>query len=182
MTTGRLTELSRRERRRAILDTAVRATLRVAVIVGLYFVVPLGGGAGDALPLTRAAFGAAIFVAMMTWQVRRILSADVPELRAIESLAVVLPLFLVVCAWTYVTLSHLDARSFSEVLSRSSGLYFTVITFGTVGFGDISPRTDLARLLVSGQVLVDLGFLAVVVRIFLGAARKSRSDERGDDT
>ena len=180
MTTSRLTELSRRERRRAMVDTALRSSLSVAVIVGLYYVVPLGGGAADALSLTGAAIGAAIFVAVMTWQVRRILSADVPELRAIESLAVVLPLFLVVCAWTYVTLSHLDAASFSEVLNRSSGLYFTIITFGTVGFGDISPRSDLARLLVSVQVLVDLGFLAVVVRVFLGAARKSRSRGPGD--
>lgn len=163
-----------------MVATLVRSAVSIAVIIGLYYLVPLGGGSADARTLTGVAIGAVVFAVVMARQVKRILKADLPELRAIESLAVVLPLFLVVCAWTYVTLSHLNAASFSEQLDRSSGLYFTIITFGTVGFGDITPRSDLARLLVSVQVLVDLGFLAVVVRIFLNAAKQPRGNGAED--
>ena len=52
-----------------------------------------------------------------------------------------------------------------------SALYFTVTVFSTVGFGDITPATDPARVAVMAQMLCDLIFIAVVVRLILEAAR-----------
>jgi hypothetical protein len=43
--------------------------------------------------------------------------------------------------------------------------------FSTVGFGDITPRTDPARLVVSTQMLLDLAIIGVVVRMIFTAAR-----------
>jgi voltage-gated potassium channel len=43
--------------------------------------------------------------------------------------------------------------------------------FSTVGFGDITPGTDLARIMVSVQMLLDLVIIGVVVRLLLNAAR-----------
>jgi len=43
-----------------------------------------------------------------------------------------------------------------------------------VGFGDISPRTDAARLTVSLQMLLDLAILGVLARLVVGAARQNR--------
>jgi len=43
-----------------------------------------------------------------------------------------------------------------RALTRSDSLYFTVTVFSTVGFGDITPKTELARLLVTGQMVVDV--------------------------
>ncbi len=45
-----------------------------------------------------------------------------------------------------------DPATFSEPLTKSGSLYFTVTVFSTVGFGDITPVTDTARLIVSVQI------------------------------
>ena len=41
--------------------------------------------------------------------------------------------------------------------------------FATVGFGDISPQSEAARLLTSGQMILDLIILGLGVRIILEA-------------
>ena len=56
-------------------------------------------------------------------------------------------------------------------MTRTTALYFTVTVFSTVGFGDITPHTDLARLVTTTQMLADLVVVAVVVRLILGAAK-----------
>jgi hypothetical protein len=40
-----------------------------------------------------------------------------------------------------------------------------------VGFGDITPRTDAARLVVTSQMLLDLLIIGVVVRMIFTAAK-----------
>jgi len=55
----------------------------------------------------------------------------------------------------------------------TSALYFTVVTLGTVGYGDIAPVSAGARITVSSQVMLDLVLIAVVVRLLTGAARRS---------
>ena len=57
-------------------------------------------------------------------------------------------------------------------MTRSSALYFTVTVFSTVGFGDITAKTDVARLVVTVQMLADLAVVAVVIRLILGAANR----------
>ena len=41
-------------------------------------------------------------------------------------------------------------------LTRTDALYFTVTTFTTVGFGDIIPASQGARLVVTAQMILDL--------------------------
>ena len=50
-------------------------------------------------------------------------------------------------------------------------MYFTITVFSTVGFGDITPRTDSWRILVSIQMLLDLVIIGAVVRILINAAK-----------
>jgi Ion channel len=52
-----------------------------------------------------------------------------------------------------------------------SAFYFTVTVLSTVGFGDIAADSDLVRLVVTVQTPLDLTLLAVVVRVFLSAAK-----------
>src|ERR1019366_1970348 len=69
---------------------------------------------------------------------------------------------------------HVPRRAgrFRWSLTRSSALYFTVTVFSTVGFGDITAKTDVARLVVTVQMLADLAVVAVVIRLMLGAASR----------
>lgn len=170
MSPRRLADLPRQERRRALLSAALRFIATFGGVVAIYYLVPLSGlvGPRDGIAL---GVGAALFVVILWWQVRQILRSDLPVLRALEGVAVVVPFFLCTYAAAYVILSRADPGSFSETLGPTDALYFSIVIFGTVGFGDIAPITDLARLVVSSQVLCDLIFIALVLKLFLGASK-----------
>jgi len=59
-------------------------------------------------------------------------------------------------------------------LTRTDALYFAVTVVSTVGFGDIVPVSQSARLVVTVQMLLDLLALGLVVRAFLGAVQFAR--------
>lgn len=61
-------------------------------------------------------------------------------------------------------------------------LYFSIITMTTVGFGDITPVTDCARMLVAVEALFGIFMIAVLLGVLLGQRRLyvpiRESDER----
>jgi voltage-gated potassium channel len=127
-------------------------------------------------PLTFASgvlfVGALVLAALVVVvEVRGILASTRPMMRAIRVIALGLPLLLVLFAATYITVDGQQARAFSEPLSRTDGLYFTVTTFATVGYGDITPQTELARVLVTVQMLVGLVAVGIIAKVVLGAVR-----------
>lgn len=172
-TPQRLTTLAVRERRRALMTTTLRSLLAFAVVVGAYYLLPVGDGGSDVSTVVRLVLGVLLFVAILAWQVRQILRSAVPALQAVEALIVAIPTFIVVYASTYVGIESALPGSFSQSIDKSAALYFTVVTLGTVGYGDIAPVSTGARLTVSSQVMLDLVLIAVVVRLLTGAARRS---------
>ena len=64
-----------------------------------------------------------------------------------------MPLFLLLFASTYVVMATLSAANFGGDLTHTDGLYFTVTVLSTVGFGDITAKTEAARLVVTGQMI-----------------------------
>jgi hypothetical protein len=64
-------------------------------------------------------------------------------------------------------------------MDHMTALYFTVTVFSTVGFGDITPKTDLAQLVTTVQMLADLAVIAIVVRLILGVANRSVAERAG---
>ena len=96
-------------------------------------------------------------------------------------MATIIPLFLVLFAWIYLTMSASSPGAFGGTLNRTGALYFTVTVFSTVGFGDITPKSDPARIVAMVQMLSDLAVLAVVVRLILGAATRGMARLRAPD-
>jgi voltage-gated potassium channel len=123
--------------------------------------------------------GLVLLACFISWQTTRVARSELPELRAAQALGAVLPLFLVVFASLYLSYSYVSPFSFSERLDHTRALYFTITVFSTVGFGDIVPRTDPARIIVSFQMLLDLVIIGAVVRVILNAVKTglSRSQE-----
>jgi hypothetical protein len=64
-------------------------------------------------------------------------------------------------------------------MSRVGALYFTVTVFATVGFGDIVPVTDAARIVVMVQMVGDLVLVGVGVRVLLGAVQLGLERKNG---
>ena len=166
----RLVDLDPVERRRAVMVCAATIILSWVFIFGAYFALPIGRESGLRAVL-RLGTDIALLGAVMFWQLRRISQALLPELRSIEGLGVIVAVFLVAFSSTYLAMSHEAATTFTMSLDHLEALYFTITVFSTVGFGDITPRTDAARLVVSIQMLLDLVVIGAVVRIIFSAAR-----------
>jgi len=163
-----------RSRGRAALGTAVRSTATATLLVVAYYLAPLDRplNTGTILLLGGALLLFAVFVAVT---VRGILRSQHPRLRAIRALVVGVPLLVVVFAATYCTVAASQPEAFSEPLDRTDGLYFTVTVFATVGFGDITPVTQLARVLVTVQMLVGVITVGVIAKLVFGAVQKAES-------
>jgi voltage-gated potassium channel len=154
-----------------LVKTGLRAVVTATLLLTAYFVMPIEHRAHQSVAL-RLAVALALFVVILAVEIRSISMHDRPMLRAAVAMATVIPLFLVLFAWIYLTMARSDPASFGQPLSRPSALYFTVSVFSTVGFGDIAPRTDVARLVATVQMLADLAVVAVVIRLILGAATR----------
>ena len=50
-------------------------------------------------------------------------------------------------------------------------MYFSATAFTTVGFGDITAKTQAARVLVIIQIMLDLVIIGLVVRLVINAVK-----------
>ncbi|WP_323178812.1 MULTISPECIES: ion channel [unclassified Streptomyces] len=169
-----------RSGRRVVVLTMVRCSLVVAALVAAYYLLPLDS-AFTARSVLALVGGLVAVALLMGWQVRVIMRSERPRLRAMAVLATMLPLFLLLFATTDYLLDRSAPDSFSEALSRTDALYFTMTVFSTVGFGDISPRSETARLLVTGQITANLLLLGVAARILVHAVEEGQRAQREAD-
>ncbi|GAB2961787.1 hypothetical protein GCM10023080_022710 [Streptomyces pseudoechinosporeus] len=135
----------RHPRRWAAVVAVARAVVIAVGLVTAYYLLPLDerGTAGASALLVS---GLVAVLLVFGWEVRVIARSPHPRLRAVEALAATLVLFLVLFADAYYLLDRSAPDSFSEPLTRTDALYFTLTTFSTVGFGDITrPLSDRAR-------------------------------------
>jgi hypothetical protein len=161
-------------RRRLLIVALSRGFLAVAALCALYFALPLERLAKLPLWLTVTA-GVLVLAAITAYEVRAVVRATYPVVRAIQALTLIVPLFLLLFAATYFVLSQADASNFNvAALTRADALYFTVTVFATVGFGDIVARSQPARVLVTVQMILDLILLGAVIRAFVEAVRVAR--------
>jgi voltage-gated potassium channel len=166
----RIADLPAAAPRRLVVRALLRASLTVTVLVVLYFTLPITGSLDDPAAL-RLVVGLLALAGVVTWQVRAVLRSRYPVMRAVEALAAAVPLFLLVFAVAYLRMADADAEAFSEPLSRTGALYFTITVFSTVGFGDITPRSDPARVVTMVQMLGDLLVVGLVLRLMVGAVK-----------
>jgi len=161
-----------------VIWTLARTVLVVIALVVLYFLAPMDHPPDGAAWWTLV--GALVGITLLCgWQAYAISKSPIPRLRAVCSFVILVPLFVVVFAAAYFVL---DVRSsnFNEPLSRVDSLYFTLSTFATVGYGDIVPTTETARVIVMLQMIGGALVLAVAARVFVLAVRAN--PKRHSDT
>jgi Trk-type K+ transport system membrane component len=78
--------------------------------------------------------------------------------RAAEALGLIIRLFLVLFASTYFLMERASAANFTQPLTRTHALYFTVSVLSTVGLGDITAKSETARIVLIVQMLATSHF------------------------
>ena len=168
-------QLDRASRRRVIIVAAIRLVGFVAILLFLYSFIPIDGFNEDNPAAAWIRLGAVllVFLSALVLQLRMIIAAEVPQLRAAEAVVETVLMFLCLFALLYTSMSVTDHSAFTEPLSRMDALYFTTVTFATVGFGDITPVSQLARAVVTVQMIAGLGALVLVAKVaFFAAGRR----------
>jgi voltage-gated potassium channel len=159
-------------RRRRVILGLFRALATAVVLVVLYYLLPLDHVKD--VPVTLAV-GLVILLAVVAWQLRAIVRAKYPAVRAVVALALTVPLFVLLFASVYFVMAQASPANFGiHQLTRTDALYFTVTVFSTVGFGDITPLSQGARLVVTAQMMLDLLVLGLGIRVFVGAVQLGR--------
>lgn len=167
----------RRARRRRAMLVVSRSLLVSAVVVVAYFVLPLTSPIGTGTGLWLAS-GLAAVGGLLSWQVRQIIRSPLPGVQAVAALAVTIPIFLILFAASYYLMSHSNPDNFSEPLTRLDSLYFTITTFATVGFGDITAVSQVARGVAMAQMVLGLVLVGLIAHVIVGAVQVARRRQR----
>ena len=162
-----------RRRFRTVVVTLLRALGSTVALVAIYYLLPLDG-TSVGVAVGMLAFGLLALAGLVVFQVRSIIRARHPALRAVGALATSVPLFLVLFAGTYFVMGGISEANFSEPLTRTDALYFTVTVFATVGFGDIVATTEGARVVVMGQMVAGIVIIGLGARIIVDAVKRGQ--------
>jgi voltage-gated potassium channel len=169
------TDAARQARRpfRRVFATLLRALASTIGLVAIYYLLPLDT-TSVRVAVGMLAFGLVALVGLVAFQVRSIIRARHPALRAVGALATSVPLFLLLFAGTYFVLGGISDANFNESLTRTDALYFTVTVFTTVGFGDIVATTQGARVVVMGQMVSGIVIIGLGARIIVDAVKRGQ--------
>ena len=165
-----------RRRFRKVAFTLLRAMASTVVLVAIYYLLPLDSTSIKVV-IAMLLVGLLLLVGLVVFQVRGIMRATYPALRAVGALATSVPLFLLLFAATYFVVDKISGSNFNQPLSRTDALYFTVTVFATVGFGDIVATSDGARALVTAQMVAGIAVVGLGARIIVDAIQHGREQQ-----
>lgn len=130
------------------------ALMGVLVVLG-YYVVPLR--VDSSLPV-RAALVAVVLVGLAVATTRELRRTNDPVSRLVALLMLVIVCF----ASAFYALARSGPGQFTGIDTRTDALYFTVVTMATIGYGDIHPVGQAARVLVLLSIAFNVVFVAAL--------------------
>jgi len=160
-------ELTTTQRRTLAIRLVLRSLLVAILLFVAFYTLPMNRPERSGLIVLIVGIG--VLGLVLAWQVRAIMGSPYPRLRAFETLTIGIPLLLIVFASAYFLIQNGEPDSFTQPLSKTDALYFTITVFSTVGFGDITAKTEIARILVSIQMMFDLAVFGLVAKLIFGA-------------
>ncbi|MCP4306619.1 MAG: two pore domain potassium channel family protein [bacterium] len=148
-------------------------------VVGALAVLVVSGGYTDAAEVIATigfAIAAALVVSVLML-LRRVFEKD--RIRIAEVVAALAAYIQIGLAFGFVfsataALSEGDFFNNGVAGQASDFFYFSVVTMTTLGYGDLSPATDIGRSLVIVETLLGQIFLIVLVAYLVGMLGSSR--------
>lgn len=169
-------QLDPRTRRLLVARSVGVGVAVVVLVVTAYYLIPWTGADGGTVAF-RLALGLLLLLAAVVVSFRLVVGAHYPMLRAVELLGLVVSLAVVTFASAYVVMSGYDPAAFSEPLGRTDGLYFSLTTSTTIGYGDINAVSEAARIVVMVHMVTNVAVLGIFAKVIVNAARR-RVDAR----
>ena len=120
------------------------------------------------LLLVALCFGTLLYFYIVVLLVRNLLSYRVITADLIYCAIATYFLIGVMWAGIYMVVEGISPGSFSGISEMSDLVYFSFVTLTTVGYGDISPQTILARRLAVFEAAMGGIYLAVIIAMLVG--------------
>jgi hypothetical protein len=162
----------------AVERSVARAGSAGIVAVVAYFVAPLDRDVGVVLAAGILVALLVLLVPLTVRHARRIEASATPLRDALLALSTLLALLIFGFATVHYTLANNFEDQFDGVETKIDGLYYTMTVISTVGFGDITAVGQVARAVVTLQMLFDLLFLGLAVRLIGQVASQRRGEFR----
>ena len=160
--------------------TLILTVASAAACLTVYYEVPLPDDeAREAVQVVVFGAGLALLCALLVFQVRRQVRAwETPSVRVQSVMGLLLPLVTF-----FALVYYLMADQFVGIENRTDALYFAVVTLGTVGYGDVHPTGEAAKIVAMLQIALDLVVVGVLVSIATGRVRaRAERREHGRET
>ncbi|WP_443043956.1 potassium channel family protein [Streptomyces sp. NBC_00322] len=146
-----------------------------------YFLLPLDnfGPHRPLLSWTIFFVGLAIVTYLL---LRQIMNAyvDKPGTHPVLVIPVLMFLAVLLFSATYYALAK-DPNAFTGLKTRLDALYFTVVTLATVGYGDVVPGSQTARLVTMFQILYSFVVLTAAATAVTRRVRRRAGERLGRD-
>lgn len=164
-------------------SNALRSVATLACVLLIYYGIPLdweAGRVGNVVGVVLFIVGMVGVVWLIRLQVRRYVraSGERGQIMAILSVLYVVVMFF---ALFYYVLELNMPGQFEGLETRTDSMYFTVVTLGTVGYGDIHAVGQVARAATMVQVVFDLIVIGTLLAVAApGVAQRIVHDANQD--
>lgn len=155
----------------------IRSVVVLGLVLAVYYVVPVGelpSQEGAVATVVALLVGLGLLARLVVAQLRRQLAAgegDDAGLQ-IQTLLMLVYATILLFSLSYTALAEATDDQFAGIETKTDGLYFTMTTLATVGFGDVHATGQLARGLVTLQIVFNLVFVGALASMVTGAFRR----------
>jgi hypothetical protein len=124
-----------------------------------------------AAALVLAAVGVLVWLFMVG--LRTVPHAQRPLMWSVSLLLVLLTAIILLFSYVYLSLQVQTPGSVPGIETHLDAVYFTVTMLATVGFGDITPASQVARSVATFQMLLNLLLIGAIVRVGVSVGKQA---------
>ena len=161
----------------------LRSVVALGLVLAVYYAVPVGelpSRAGAVATVLALLVGLGLLARLVVAQARRQMAAGSRDDEGVQVQTLVLLVYatILLFALSYTALAEATDDQFVGIETKTDALYFTMSTLATVGFGDVHATGQLARAVVTLQIVFNLVFVGALASMVGGAFRRrvARSD------